>query len=109
MPAPYRLDLTADQRAELESVRDHAALPYLRERAAAILKIAAGQRAAQVARDGLLHARHPETICAWLQRYRTEGLAGLSIRPGRGRKPAFSPPARHGCGGAGGGIAPAAA
>lgn len=109
MPAPHRLELTADQGAELEAVRDHAALPYLRERAAALLKIAAGQSAAQVARGGLLRARHPETICAWVQRYRIEGLAGLTIRPGRGRKPAFSPPARHGRRGAGGGVAPAAA
>jgi hypothetical protein len=109
MPAPYRLELTADQRAELEAVRDHAALPYLRERAAAILKIAAGQSAAQVARDGLLRVRHPETIGAWLRRYRAQGLAGLTIRPGRGRKPAFFPPARHGGGGAGGGVASAAA
>lgn len=91
MPYPHRLDLTLDERAELVALRDTAALPYLRERAAALLKIADGAIAAQVAREGLLRRRQPDTLYAWVHRYRAEGLAGLRIRPGRGRKPAFSP------------------
>ncbi|HEX6818459.1 MAG TPA: helix-turn-helix domain-containing protein [Ktedonobacterales bacterium] len=44
-----------------------------------------------VPRTGLLQPRKVETVCRWVARYRAQGLAGLSMRPGRGRKPAFSP------------------
>ena len=99
MSSLHRLELSAEARGELVALRDTAHLPYLRERAAALLKIADGHVAAQVARTGLLRPRQPDTLYAWLQRYRAEGIAGLSIRPGRGRKPAFSPCARDGGGG----------
>ena len=92
MPSPRCLDLSLVQRTELEGLRDTAPKPYLRERAAALLKIADGAFAAQVARQGLLRPRDPDTVYAWLDRYQREGLAGLHVRPGRGRKPAFSPP-----------------
>lgn len=92
MPFPRRLDLTAEARTQLAALRDTAPKPYLRERAAALLKIADGIPAAQVARSGLLRSRDPDTVYAWLDRYQREGLAGLHVRPGRGRKPAFSPP-----------------
>jgi hypothetical protein len=93
MSYPHRLALSAQERVELEHLRDTAALPYLRERAAALLKVAEGQTAAHVAREGLLRPRQPDTLYGWLQRYRAEGIAGLRIRPGRGRKPAFFPSA----------------
>lgn len=96
MAVPHQLSLPPDERAALERLRRMSPLPYLRERAAALLKIADGQSAATVAREGLLRPRQPETVCQWLHRYRTEGVAGLTIRPGRGRKPAFSPCARDG-------------
>jgi transposase len=85
------LALAPAERTALVRLRDTAPKAYLRERAAALLKIADGQPAAQVARDGLLRGRDPDTLYAWLNRYRDEGVAGLTIRPGRGRKPAFSP------------------
>lgn len=88
----WRLTLGAPEEQELRGVRDHAAQPYLRERAAAILKVAAGRSAAGIAREGLLRRRHPDTVRGWLARYRAEGVGGLAIRPGRGRKPAFFPP-----------------
>jgi transposase len=91
MPPPIKLHLEPVQQQELEALRDHAAEPYLRERAAALLKIAAGQSASAVARAGLLKPRYYETVSGWVKRYQAEGLAGLRIRPGRGRKPAFSP------------------
>lgn len=93
MSTPHHLELTAPERAELTALRDTAPVPYLRERAAALLKVAEGQTAAHVARAGLLQPRQPETVYAWLHRYRAEGIAGLTIRPGRGRKPAFFPSA----------------
>ena len=89
MPCP--LVLSAEQRAELAQLRDHHPKPYLRERAAALLKLADGWPFQLVAAQGLLRPRDPETVAAWLARYRAEGVAGLTIKPGRGRKPAFSP------------------
>ena len=86
-----RILLTPAERAELEQLRDHAVKPYLRERAAALLKVADGAIAATVARERLLRRRQPRTVYLWLDRYREDGIAGLTIRPGRGRKPAFSP------------------
>lgn len=101
----HRLTLTPAQRDDLMALRDTGAKPYLRERAAALLKLADGQVAAQIARAGLLRPRQPDTIYRWLARYRAEGIAGLHERPGRGRKPAFSPSApgcRHRPGGGAG-------
>jgi transposase len=72
-------------------MRDHAEKPYLRERASAILQVADGQTGAWVARKGLLRPRKPDTIYEWLNRYEDEGLDGLVIRDGRGRKPAYEP------------------
>ncbi len=91
MPRLRCLALSDDQRRELLDLRDHAPEPYLRERAAALLMIAVGLPAAVVARQGLLRPRKPDTVYAWLDRYQAEGSAGLRVRPGRGRKPAFSP------------------
>lgn len=87
----HRLSLAPAERQDLLALRGAAAKPYLRERAAALLKIAAGQSAAAVARTGLLRPRQPATVYRWLRRFRAEGVAGLRDRPGRGRKPAFSP------------------
>ncbi len=91
MPALRHLTLTGAQRAELICLRDTAPKPYLRERAAALLKIAAGARPAHVARSGLLRPRKERTVYTSLRRYEEAGVAGLLLRPGRGRKPAFSP------------------
>lgn len=91
MPAPLAVCLRTDQTTELERLRDHDPTPHVRERAAAILKVAAGQSVRAVARAGLLHPRRRETVAAWIHRYLAEGPTGLRVRPGRGRKPAFSP------------------
>ena len=85
------LHLTAGQRAELARLRDHSPKPYLRERAAAVLKVADGWTCKQVAAVGLLRPRDEETVAAWVHRFAADGAAGLAVRPGRGRKPAFSP------------------
>ncbi len=96
MPTIRSLPLTAAQREELIAVRDHALKPYLRERAAALIKIAEGMSAAQVAARGLLRSRAADTVYDWLDRYTERGVSGLSILPGRGRKPAFSPSVPNG-------------
>ena len=61
----------------------------MRERATAILKIAEGVSARQVAFDGLLKPHKPDTVYDWVERCKTEGIAGLPVK--RGRKPAYSP------------------
>lgn len=91
MPNPLTLTLTSDQQTELEQMRDHDPHPYLRERAAALLKIAHGQSGRHVALHGLLKVRDPDSVYGWIARYQAEGLEGLHIRPGRGRKSGFSP------------------
>ena len=91
MSKRLHLELSDEQRKELRWVRDHDALAYMRERAAALLKIAEGESARQVALRGLLRRRAEDTVYGWVHRYQQEGLAGLKIRAGRGRKPAFSP------------------
>jgi hypothetical protein len=91
MAQPRQLDLTQAQTQELTWVRDHHEKAYMRERAAGILKVAAGQSMLAVARHGLLKPRRHETVSEWISRYESDGVAGLQVRSGRGRKPAFSP------------------
>ena len=71
------LDVTDAQRHELIQLRDHDPHPYIRERCAALLKIADGHTPHHVARHGLLKPRDPDAIYAWLSRYQEMGLAGL--------------------------------
>ena len=101
MAQPRCMDLTAAQAEELQWVRDHHQKASMRERAAAILKVASGLSMLQVALHGLLKPRRYETISEWISRYERGGVAGLQVQAGRGRKPAFSPcagPARSGAG-----------
>jgi hypothetical protein len=91
MPGALSIELTKEQRTGLENLRDHSEKAYLRERASALLKIADGWTGRRVAREGLLRRRRTATVYEWVQRYREEGVGGLHIKAGRGRKPAFSP------------------
>jgi len=86
-----RMELSDSERDALEQIRDHHPLPYVRERAAAILKMASGLTAKFVAEFGLLKPHDPDTLGGWRHRFLEEGVAGLKVKPGRGRKPAFSP------------------
>lgn len=81
--------LDDNERQQLEELLKSAPKAYLRERAAAVLKVAGGEVASHVAHTGLLRPREPDTLYAWLRRFELEGIAGLTIAPGRGRKPAF--------------------
>jgi transposase len=94
MPASYQFALTSEQEAELVHARDHAPQPYLRERAAVLLKIAAGHSIRRAAATGGLKPHHRDSVCGWVARYQSEGVAGLLVRKGRGRKPACFPAAR---------------
>ncbi len=61
-----RLELTEVQRQSLIDHRDHDPRPYVRERCAALLKVADGQTPHAVAQQGLLKPRDPDTVDGWL-------------------------------------------
>ena len=87
------LELSETDRDGLIAHRDHDRRPQVRERCAALLKIADGQSAHAVARHGLLKPRDPDTVYSWLRVYETDGLNGVlaglqggNRRPFRGAK-----------------------
>lgn len=88
---PRTLVLSPVERTELEHLMLHDSRAYLREMSAALLKIADGASAREVARHGLLHPRKAETVCRWLDRYQAGGIPALIHRPRRGG--GISPPA----------------
>jgi hypothetical protein len=71
------LRLSQEQHDELVAHRDHDPRPYVRERCAALLKIAEGTSPFAVANAGILKPRDPDTVYSWLNRYEAAGLAGL--------------------------------
>lgn len=71
------ITLTEEERQQLINHRDHDPRPYVRERCAAILKVADGKAAYWVAKHGLLKERDPDTVYSWLDIYEAEGVAGL--------------------------------
>ena len=94
MPKRLQIHLREEQRAELQQARDHHEKAYVREKAAAILKMADEHLpAVEGAAHRLLVRRDDNTVRAWLTRYLQTGLAGLLVQKGRGRQPAFSPSA----------------
>lgn len=85
------LSLVPEKRLELVILRDTGEQPYMRERAAALIKISDGQSAYAVARSGLHKKRDVDAVYGWIDRYEEKGIDGLKILPGRGRKSAFFP------------------
>ena len=85
MPARRTLDLTEAQREELTQHRDHDRRPWVRERCAALLKIADGMAPHAVARRGLLKPRDPDTVYDWLDLYETHGFRTVEHFPQGGR------------------------
>jgi len=88
---PRTITITDEQREQLLDTLKHDPKPYKRERSAAVLKVADGYIAAHVARWGLLQPRDTDTIYSWLDHFQESGVQSLTIKSGRGRKPAFSP------------------
>ena len=74
------LTITDEERKELEQYRDHDARPYVRERCAAMLKIAEGKAPYWVALHGLLKVRRPDTVYEWLKLYEAGGVSALLTR-----------------------------
>jgi transposase len=85
------ITLSDIQRAELEDACKHHPKPYLREKCAAVLKVAQGASCRDVAASGLLLRHAPDSVSDWIAAYTRHGLDGLLVQKGRGRKPAFSP------------------
>lgn len=90
MPAKLRLDLSAEQREQLERWTKNPPKAHLRRKAWALLLLAAGHPAYQVAQDRRVQV-HRTTVSEWLRRYLSAELGGLKQNPGQGRKPIFSP------------------
>ena len=93
------LELSTEQRAELERTRDRDHRAYMRECAAALLKVADGQSAHQVANHALNNKRQADTLYRWIRKYKSDGLAGL-VHKQRGHR-GFSPSAGRRVAGAG--------
>ena len=92
MAKHHKLELSESEIQALVELRDTGEPAYLRERATALLKIHQGFSPHQVARSGLLKKRDPDTVYTWPASVSPTGVfRGLSNKPGRGRKPAFSP------------------
>lgn len=97
MPKRYKIELSEEDREKLERWTRNPPKPYLRCRAQAILLVAAGEPICKV--TPRLRVRvHRNAVSDWVQRYLAEGIEGLKVKPGRGRKPVFSP---SGAGGSG--------
>lgn len=76
--------LTDIQRADLERELKTNDSHSFRMRCQAILLKAAGRKSKDVAQIvGMCHV----SVNSWLKRFKTDGLAGLQTKPGRGRKP----------------------
>ena len=80
-----------EQLAQLEQASKHHPKPYVREKCAALLKLGQGRSCREVGQTGLLTRHAGDTLAHWAARYQQEGLEGLLVQTGRGRKPAFSP------------------
>jgi transposase len=87
--SPYVLELTAEQRSELQARARRYTLPYRDVvRARIVLMAADGLDNDEIA--ARLDTRR-EIVSKWRKRFFERGLAGLEERPRRGRPPVFSP------------------
>jgi Helix-turn-helix domain len=88
--------LTTAQRQELESLLRRTTLAAgLARRARAILLLSQGHSISAVGRLVAMQRRH---IYKWMDRFREQGIAGLSDEKRTGRPPVFSPRGRDASG-----------
>jgi len=95
MPKRYKIELSDEERTQLEHWVKNPPQPYLRERARAILGIASGRPIREMAQRLRIRI-HRTAVSEWVQRFEQERIEGLKIKPGRGRKPGFSPSGKGG-------------
>jgi len=75
--------LTEEQRQELEKLHKTSPKHVLRKNCHAILLKADGRTSKDV---GSIVGMSDVTVNSWVRRYKHEGIAGLAVKPGRGRK-----------------------
>jgi hypothetical protein len=87
--SPYRIDLSHEERAVLESIARSYTLPYWQVIRAQMVRMAAeGMLNDQIAAR-LRCGR--DVVSQWRKRFFEQRLAGLEDRPRRGRPPTFPP------------------
>jgi transposase len=80
--------LTSEQRKELETGLKVGKSHSFRMRCQSILLKSEGRTSKETGTiTGMCHV----SVNNWLKRYKSEGLSGLSTKPGRGRKPVLNP------------------
>lgn len=87
--SPFRIDLSADERAELERRARTYTDPYFRVvRAKIVLMAAEGLENKEIAArlDTI-----PQVVHRWRKRFFEQGMTGLEDEPRSGRPPVFSP------------------
>lgn len=77
MARRWTLRLSEEQQQTLSALRDQTKEEAVRKRCAALLKIAQGVSAHQVAKQGLLRRCDHDTVYKWLDIYEAEGIVGL--------------------------------
>jgi len=78
------MKMNEQQRRELEHVARCGQPAYIRRKALVLLNLGEGRSITEVA--GIFRVSRP-SVYQWRRRYREEGIDGLRVRPGRGRKP----------------------
>ncbi|MBI4027822.1 MAG: helix-turn-helix domain-containing protein [Verrucomicrobia bacterium] len=92
--SPFRIELSREERAELERRTAKYTSPYFEVvRAKIILFACEGVQNKQIAQRLSLPF---QIVCRWRKRFFYERLAGLEERPRRGRPRLFSLADRHG-------------
>ena len=87
--SPYRIELSDEERDELESLARSYTLPYWQvTRAQMVLLAAQGLRNDEIA--ARLNCRR-EVVSQWRKRFFESRLGGLEDRPRRGRPATFPP------------------
>lgn len=78
-----KIEINEEQRQVLESGLRSGKSHAFRQRCQLVLLKSEGRSSKQVA--GIVKM-NPVTVNSWLNRYESEGIAGLKTKPGRGRK-----------------------
>lgn len=77
------LEISEGDMEKLHAMMRRAEQPHLRIKATALWNLGRGKTRREVAEFLGVSAT---SVSAWTQRFRTEGIGGLVIRPGRGRR-----------------------
>ena len=77
------MDIPADQRRELETTARTGQPAYVRAKALVLVNLVEGRSIQEVSR---IFRVSRQSVYVWRRRYLSEGIGGLRVRPGRGRK-----------------------